>query len=160
MNLVPYLNTLLVICCPIGFCFFLFCFWFGYKFHKKLKFSVAVERFLITSAITFFYFQAPIINALAGMLNCSQIDNESYISDYPLEQCSHNARYSEWKKCLLLPAACFFVFILPIWPLYYMHKNKAMIFHKDVIYKIGFLLNGYSPNNFYWYNVIFYIILL
>ena len=116
------------------------------------------ERFLITAAIIFFYFQAPVLNAIAGMLNCYPIENEKYITDYPLEQCTHNARYSEWRNILIIPAACFFVLILPAWPLYYMHKNKAMIFHKDVIYKIGFLLNGYSPKTFYWYIILFYFV--
>ena len=127
-------------------------FWIVYKFYKKYDFCIAFERFLVTSAITFFYFQAPIINAIAGMLDCSQIENEYYISNYPLEQCSNNSRYSEWKNAFFIPVIIFFVFILPAGPLYYMYNNKENIFNKDIIYKIGFLVNGYLPITFYWYS--------
>ena len=142
----------------MGFCFVLIIFWIICKFYKKMNFSLMIERFLATTTITFFYFQAPVINALAGILNCSRIENESYITDYLLEQCTNNARYSEWRNILIIPAACFFVFILPAWPLYYMHKNKKIIFNQEVIYKVGFLLNGYSPKTFYWYIILFYIV--
>jgi len=152
LQLVPYLKTLLVVCCPVGFCLFLLIFWIGYKVYKKIRFTIILERFLITSAITFFYIQAPIINSLAVMLNCTQIENESYITDYPLEQCTNNERYTAWRNVLIIPTACFFVLILPVYPIYYMHKKKEIIFSKEVIYKVGFLLNGYSPDKFYWYN--------
>ena len=154
MNSVPYFKTILVICCPVGFCFLLMLFWISYKFYKNCDGWIIFERFFITSSITFFYFQAPIINALAGMLNCLPLDNESYISDYLLEQCTNNTRYSHWRNFLVFPAAFFFVIILPIWPIYYMHKNKERIFSIEVTHKVGFLLNGYSPNSFYWYKVI------
>ena len=150
MNLVPYIKTLLIVCCPIAFCVLLMIFWIAYKIFKNCEVSVIFERFLITAAITFFYFQAPVINSLAGVLNCTQIDGQSYITDDPLEQCSDNPRYTEWINELIIPSAFFFVLILPAWPLYYMHKNRDRIFSKDVIYKVGFLLNGYSPKSFYW----------
>ena len=151
LNEVPYVKTLLVIFCPVGFCFLLMIFSIAYKFYKKYEFLFVFQRFLVTAAITFFYFQPQVINALAGMLNCSQIENETYITDYPLEPCTSNARYSEWRNFLVLPTAFIFVIVLPAWPLYYMHQNKHIIFHRDVIYKVGFLLNGYAPHTFYWY---------
>ena len=151
MNFVPYAKTLLVIVCPVGFCFYLVIFWIACKFYKKIGFSIIIKNFVVTAAITFFYFQAQVINTAAGILNCSKIENESYISEYLLERCSNNGRYTEWRNILVFPAACFFVLILPFWALYYMNKNKARIFSKEVICKVGFLLNGYSPENFYWY---------
>ena len=154
MNSVPYFKTILVICCPVGFCFLLMLFWISYKFYKNCDGWTIFEDFFRTSTITFFYFQAPIINALAGMLNCTPLDNESYLSDYLLEQCTNNARYSQWRNYLVFPVACFFVIILPIWPIYYMNQNKERIFSMEVTHKVGFLLNGYSPNTFYWYKVI------
>ena len=150
LNSIPYIKTLMVVCSPVGFCCLLFLFWIAYKFYKKLDFCVMIENFLITAAITFFYFQAPVINALAGMLNCSEIENDSYMNEYLLEKCTNNPRYTFWKNRLVFPALGFFVLILPIWPLYYMRQNKQNLFNKDVIYKIGFLLNGYSPEAFYW----------
>jgi len=150
LNLVPYLKTLLVICCPFGFCYLLMLFWIAYKMYKKCNYSIMAERFCVTTAITFFYFQPQVINALAAMFNCYQIENESYISNYPLEQCTNNERYSQWRNFVFFPAACFFVLLLPIGPLYYMSKNKERLFSKEVICKVGFLLNGYSPETFYW----------
>ena len=58
-----------------------------------MDFSVVLERLFLTSAITLFYFQAPVINALAELLNCSEIEKEFYMNEYPLEKCSNNPRY-------------------------------------------------------------------
>ena len=146
----------MVISCSVGFCLVLILFWIAYKFYTRCHFSLIFDRILVTAAITFFYFQPQVINALAGLFNCSRIENESYINDYPLEQCTNNSTYSLWRNALVIPAVCFFLLILPAWPLYYMHKNKYRIFSKEVIYKIGFLLNGYSPHTFYWYIFIFF----
>ena len=89
MNLVPYAKTLLVIVCPVGFCIYLVIFWIAYKFYKNIGFSIIIKNFVVTAAITFFYFQAQVINTAAGILNCSKIENESYISEYLLERCSN-----------------------------------------------------------------------
>lgn len=156
MNSIPYIKVLLVSCFPFGFCCLLFLFWIAYKFFKKLDFSIVIERLLMTIAITFFYFQAPVINALAGLLDCIKIENEYYIADYPLEQCTNNMRYSNWRNILVFPTLSFFVIILPVCPLYYMYRNKHRIFSKEVIFKVGFLLNGYSPDTFFWYRHFIY----
>ena len=139
-----------MVCFPFGFCILLFGFFLVKKFRKKTKFSAMLEDFLITGAIILFYFQAPVINGLAGMLNCSHLDHESYMTDYPLEACSNNARYYDWNIQLILPAACFFVLIFPICLIYYLHKNRDIVFSKVVIYKVGFLMNGYSSDHYYW----------
>ena len=126
-------------------------FWIGYKFYKKKSFLEIVEKFSVTSAITLLYFQPQVINASAGMLNCFQIEDEYYITDYPIEQCSNNARYQAWRNILIFPGIFVFLLVLPALAFYYIRKNKEAIFHQDVIYKIGFLLNGYSPEAYYWY---------
>jgi len=109
-----------------------------------------IEKLLITATITFFYFQSPIINDLSGLLNCTKIENESYLTDYLLEQCTGNQRYTEWRNYFVIPCFCFFTIILSSIPLIYMHKNKDILFNEIVLRKIGFLLNGYSIQTFYW----------
>lgn len=52
---------------------------------------------------------------------------------------------------MILPAAFFFIFFLPGWFLYYIHKNRKNLFSKSVLPKVGFLINGYSPDTFFWY---------
>ena len=147
---VPYFKALMLILFPFGFCYLLLCFWIAYALYKKTQWLIILEYFFVTSFITLFYFQPQVINGLAGILNCSQIDNDSYMTDYPFEKCNNNERYSYWRKTMVLPAALFFIIILPSGPFFYMYRNRDRIFSKDVMIKIGFLLNGYSPKRFYW----------
>lgn len=137
-------------CCPIVFSFILLIFWLIRGVIAKYGFSTVFEKFLVTMAITFFYFQAPVINALSGILDCTNINNNDYITNYLIEQCSGNPRYDEWRNYFVIPMFCFFALVLPICPFYYMHKNKERLFTKNLISKIGFLLNGYSKKTFFW----------
>ena len=109
-----------------------------------------MERFIITTTICFFYFQSPIITQLSSLLDCTTIENESYLTNYLLEQCSNNQRYTDWRNHFVIPCFLFFTIVLSAIPLIYMQKNKEQLFSEEVVRKIGFLLNGYTINTFYW----------
>ena len=101
--------------------------------------------------MTFLYFQSPIVNVLSEILNCTEIENQFYISNYLLERCSDNPRYIKWRNYFVIPCFSFFTIIFSFVPLYYMYINKETLYSKALFRKIGFLLNGYSLERFYWY---------
>ena len=141
----------MMICLPIISTFLLLIFWIIYKFFKHLSYKVILEKFLITSAITFFFFQPNIINSLAKVLDCSTIENESFLTSYLNINCQTNEAYNFWSYVIFLPAFCFFAIILPLVSFLYMYCNKNQLYEEKIIYKIAFLLNGFSKTKFYWY---------
>ena len=151
MNAIPYYKLSILIACPLAFCFLLGFFWILYKFYSKQRFFVIFESFLITISITFFFFQSSIINALTDLLNCTKIENNSYITNYLLEKCTDNIHYEKWRNLLVIPTFSIFCFILPLVPFVYMFKNRKNLYNDKILSKVGFLLNGYSPQYYYWY---------
>ena len=135
---------------PFAFCILLALFWILYKFYSKQSFFVMVENFFITTSITFFFFQSSIINALADLLNCTQIENDYYLDSYLIEKCADETNYHRWRNFMILPAFGFFALILTTLPFIYMFRNKNILYTQDVLRKVGFLLNGYSKQYFYW----------
>ena len=141
----------MMILLPIISTFMLLIFWIIYKAFQHLSYKEIFEKFLITSAITFFYFQPNIINSLAKVLDCSKIENEEFLTNFLNINCNTNEAYKIWKYGLFIPAFCFFSVILPLVPFCYMYRNKNRLYAEKIIYKIAFLLNGFSKNQFYWY---------
>ena len=148
-----YLQTSLSISLPFIFSLFLMLFWTIYSFYRKLKMTLIFEKCLITLFITMLYFQSPVINALANIVNCTTIENETYITHYLIEQCTHNLRYQYWIYFLIIPSFIFFAIVLNLIPFLYMAHHKSQLFSQAVLCKIGFLLNGYSRDKFYWLSI-------
>ena len=141
----------MLIGCPFAFCFILALFWILYKFYSNQKIATTFENFLITTSITFFFFQSTIINGLADLLNCTKIENQYYLTNYLIEKCDKNLGYDKWRNFMIIPAFCFFSIFLTIVPFIYMYKNRGNLYSENILRKVGFLLNGYSTNYFYWY---------
>ena len=142
---------MILVGCPFAFCFLLGLFWIFYKFYSKQKIIVILESFLITVSITFFFFQSSVLNALANLLNCSKIENNFYLTNYLLEKCAENEYYEKWRNFVIFPSFSFFSLILILLPMIYMFKNINNLYSDNVLRKVGFLLNGYSPRYFFWY---------
>ena len=104
LHLIPYIKILILILCPTVL---LIIFWVAYKFYIKIDFLVVLEYFVITATITFYYFQSPVVNGIAGLLDCTTIENSSYITDYLLEKCTDNPRYYYWRNALVIPGFFF-----------------------------------------------------
>ena len=109
-----------------------------------------VESFLITVTITFFFFQSSVINALADFLNCTQIEQNFYLTNYLLEKCENNLIYENWRNLLIIPSFSIFCLILPLLSFIYMLRNRKNLYTDHILRKVGFLLNGYSPQYYYW----------
>ena len=127
-------------------------FWLFYKLRSfEMDYGIMLEKFLISLSITIILLMPSIFTATANYLNCQDINDHSYISTFLIERCDNNERYTFWKIRLIWP--CFFLFNLafPLSLFIYMFRNKYNLFQEKIIYKIGFLLNGYSSHTFYWY---------
>ena len=148
---IPYYKALIVVGCPFAFCLLLAVFWTIFKFYSKRKLSDIFESFFITATITFFFFQSSVINALADLLSCIQIESNDYLGNYLLEQCSGNPHYEKFRNFMILPAFSFFILLFTVAPFLYMFKNRADLYTDKILRKIGFLLNGYSRHFYYWY---------
>lgn len=137
---------------PFVFSLILFLFWILYKITKKKSFRFVLERFMITSSIILFYFISPIMNDLSDFLNCTELNGNFYITNHLIEKCNDNTRYNFWKLTIVIPSFLFFGFLIPFFAFYYMFKRRKNLYNDSVIYKIGFFLNGYTAENFYWYS--------
>ena len=136
---------------PFIFTFLLFVFWIFYKIKENLPFPVMIEHFCITTAISFLFFLSPIINVLADFLDSTEIFGNYYITSYLIERSNNNPQYNLWRNYLILPSFCFFTILFPLCLFIYMQRRKHILFTEGIIYKIGFVLNGYSSETFYWY---------
>ena len=143
------MKSLIVFSLPIVFSIFLAIFWILYKFHQKKSFNFIIEKYMITLNIIFFYFQSPIINSLCDILNCTRLGKSSYISVYMIEECfttSHN----HWIFWYIIPGFLIFGVLFPFIAFAYMWINRNNLSEEKIISKIGFLLNGYEKERFYW----------
>ena len=106
--------------------------------------------FLISLAITFVIMMPSIFAVAADFLNCTEINGHYYITHFLIERCDENERYIFWKYSLILPSFIFFNLIYPLVLFSFMYRHRENLFDDKIIYKIGFLLNGYSAKTFYW----------
>ena len=141
----------MVIVCPFAFCFLLAVFWIFYKYKSKRDLFEIFENFFITATITFYFFQSAVFNALLNLLNCVKIENNYYLGNYLLEQCSGNPNYEKFRNFIFIPTFSFFLFLFSLLPFYYMFKNRTKLYTDKILRKVGFLLNGYSRRYYYWY---------
>ena len=134
---------------------FLSIYWLRLCIFGKIQLKYAFDRLFITILITLTYFISPIINALADYVNCTEINNNLYITNYLLIQCNNNHTYFIWGILLVFPSFLIYGVGLPLTAYFYMMKNRNQLFKQSIIEKINFLLNGYSTQTFYWYFFLF-----
>lgn len=135
---------------PLFVSFFLLLFSLIEIILKKAIQKVILERFLIQASIATAFFLSPIITSLSDFVNCTSVDNTFYITVNLIEECSGNSRYLFWRNVLVIPAFILFAICLPLLAFSYMYINKNRLYNQKIIYKIGFLLNGYTTQTFYW----------
>ncbi len=135
---------------PFLYCFFLLFFWLIHKILRKISIQFMKERFFLTSALVYYYFQPSITNALSDFLNCTKVGENYYLSNYLNEECTNNNRYLMWVLFLVLPSFVIYAIIFPGLAFFYMFLKRNKLYEGDVIYKVGFMLNGFAKEKFYW----------
>ena len=139
----------MVVLSPAFFGGILLVFWIFYKIVYKAPLFIVIDYFFRTLSITTSFFLSSIMNSLATFVNCKEINNVFYLSNYLNEKCS-GEKYEMWKQFFIIPAFIFYILFLPLIAFYYMIKNKKRLLDRIVIQKVSFLMNGYSLETFYW----------
>ena len=150
MNSIIYYRVGLAIMYPLLFIFVLLVFWIIYKFYIKVSFRVIFQNFLVSVSIVLFYFMSNIFTTTVEFLNCTEIDGNYYISNFLIEKCNDNERYSFWKYNVIWPAFLIFTILFPLILFVYMFRHRKNLFDERVRVNVAFLLNGYSAETFYW----------
>lgn len=96
------------------------------------------------------FFLSSIIGTVADFFNCTQLYDDFFLTNFLLEKCNDNPKYEFWKINLIFPTFLIFIVAFPLLLFFYMYRNRNRLFDSDVVYKIGFLLNGYSEKSYYW----------
>lgn len=143
-----YIRALINILFPFCFCLGVVFFWL-LKFCFSPKNQDFFSKALVTIAITLFFFQSPMINQMTDFLHCFKIEDNSYNYGLPIENCA-NPKYIFWRNALIIPVFCFYSILLPIITFGYMFQNRNDIYEEHIICKIGFLLNGYKEDKYFW----------
>lgn len=146
-----YYKSLMSISTPIFFGVFLIIFWIAYAFKHKMKFSKMVSNFLTTFSILILFFLPSILNTITDFINCTNLNGEEYVSNFPMVKCSNNPEYLKWRNYLILPSFLFFCVFLPFLAFVYAYKNKESLHEERVMQNIGFLFKGYEDKYYYWY---------
>lgn len=130
-----------IVIMSIGFLF--------YNLKKKSPLTALFQKILVYFAITILFFHSNIVNTIANFFNCIDVEENSYIFAYLIESCdSENYRY--WRNSAAIPGFIFYVVLFPTSLFLYMFKNREYLLDEEVISKVGFMMHGYSPENFYW----------
>ena len=105
--------------------------------------------------ISIFTFQSSVITSIVTLFDCQSIQSNLYIREYLLENCD-SSRYMDFYHYLALPVFIVFAIGLPLGVFIYMFANRKEIYSKEVMNRIGFLINGYKTNYYYWEFVFFF----
>lgn len=140
-----------MICLPFLYIIVYFLFYLLFKFIRRFSFKYFKENFILTSSLVFYYFQPSVTNVLSDFLNCTKIGENYHLSNYLEEQCTNNNRYFIWTLILVIPSLLIYTFFFPGIAFLYMFANRKRLYDADTIYKIGFMLNGFVKEKFYWY---------
>lgn len=144
-----YYKTLLIITMPLVFCFTFLIFWVIHKLIYKKTWKYMMEKFSITVALIMTFFMFSIVNTCAQFLDCTNIDGEYFVTNYLLLSCS-SEDYLWWKYLIILPTIFIFSLMIPAVILLYMFKHRHNLFQKNILYKVGYMLNGYKTEIYYW----------
>ena len=148
-SIIIYVKTMIMLLIPGLFLVIILLFWIFRKHSKKLVFRPVLEKIFLTGVMTLFFFQCPLITSLTEIMNCVDIGENSFIQSFLIEKCN-GSTYHFWQNYIILPFFCFYTIFLPLLALIYMIYNKKNLYEDNVIIKIGFLLNGYNEEQFYW----------
>ena len=143
--LTPIFNILMIFVLAVPYIGF-YLFKKIFKRNQKILFWQNIFTILCVSTFTCI---SNILYSLMSLMNCKDFGSRSYLSIYMLEDCS-SYRYLKWLTFFIIPVFCLFAVLLPCLALFYMLLKKKDILERKISV-IGFLINGFSRNKYYWY---------
>lgn len=128
---------------------FLLLFWlFAIKIYG-LNIYESFSNFLKSMSILIILSLSSIINCLFEFLNCVKIDGKEYVAS-SLNIVCESENYTHLRNTIVIPSFVFYLFVFPTSIFTFMFFNRKSLFSGDCLSKIGFLLNGYKKNTYYW----------
>lgn len=125
-------------------------FWIAYALKRKMNFFKMLSSFLTTFSILILFFLPAILNTITDFINCTDLNGEEYVTNFPMVKCSNNLEYQKWRNYLIFPSFFFFCVFLPFLAFIYAYRNKESLHEESVMQNIGFLLKGYDDKYYYW----------
>ena len=126
----------------------------------RLKLSQIWSRITIVFSIIVCSMQSQIFSSFFEILSCDgfQSDDSSYsyyIHSDSSEKCYTSSYYS-WVISFIIPAFGFYGILLPLMAFIYIFINRKNLYETQVLNRVGFLLNGYKKDKFYWEFLLFF----
>lgn len=107
------------------------------------------RKLTISLTLSVFTLHSNIVNSLLELSDCELIYEETYLRSYLIENCE-SERYKNWFYYFVLPNFMIYGFFIPLFAFIFLLKNRSLVLDKDIIEKIGFLVNGYKTKKYYW----------
>lgn len=154
-SIIIYIKTMIMLIIPGLFLLMILLFWIIRRCLKNHSLQFILERIFITGTMTLFFFQCPLITSLTQIMNCVDIGGNSYVSNFLVERCD-SPTYNFWRIFITIPFFCFYTVFLPLLAFSYMLYHRNNLYEENIIYKIGYLLNGFREEYFVWYLILLY----
>ena len=121
---------------------------------KKLNKQKIKRTLFQLSVIISFILQPRIVEACLEMFRCKNLGSHEdpvyYMAKEPQVECWKDV-HNKWAYGLALPALIIWAFVLPYLLFRYLKKNKENLKSTTIVSKVSFLITGYKPDKYYWY---------
>lgn len=112
----------------------------------------------MVSALTILLFLAHpnVVSLLMDAFDCIEInENEYWVKNYMDIECWGKEHYN-FTVFIVLPGLIIWGFMMPIFSLYFLSRNRKELFNLDIKVKYGFMYSGYGLKTYYWEFVIMF----
>lgn len=107
------------------------------------------NKFVASLVVSMFFVHPIIINSMAKIFSCFQIDDEYYmIADMKLN-CFNSDHYF-YIFYIVVPTFLIWGVLFPSFCCFRIYKRRKELKSHHTLFKYGFLYNGYQSNVFYW----------
>jgi len=117
------------------------------------------SRLLIAFSIIVCSLQSPIFSSFFEILLCDNFQSNdqsfSYIHTQLSERC-YTSSYFIWVFYFIIPAFFFYGILLPSISYIYIFYHRENLYETDVLNRIGFLINGYKKEKYFWEFIFFF----
>lgn len=111
-----------------------------------------MDKVIVVTFLSIYTFLPNIVRSLFDVLNCKSMypdPGKSYIYTNLNKEC-YTDEYNTWIMYLVLPCCSFFLILVPLISIIYINKAKAKNSCKEILEKLGFLLQSFGVDKYYW----------
>lgn len=142
-----FIRTVLIALLPFGVVLSNAVFWTIKKGMSKN--NDVFDKFVASLVVSMFFVHPIIINSMAKIFSCFQIDNDYYmVADMKLN--CFNSDHHFYILAIVVPTFLIWGVLFPSFCCYRIYKKRKVLKTHHTLLKYGFLYNGYQSNVFYW----------